>query len=73
MPEVENNEAYFPVVNGLIRDVEGNVVMNDTVIELAYDSKSELLHKYRWIILRTRWDKTESVNKYQRDMVIIKQ
>jgi len=66
MPHVDNNEAYFSIVDGLIRDIEGNVVMNNTVIELAYDNKSELPHKYRWVILRTRWDKTESINKYKK-------
>ena len=38
MPESENNEAFFPLTNGMVRDIEGNVVMNNTVIELAYDN-----------------------------------
>ena len=66
MPEIENNEAFFSVKDGLVRDIEGNVIMNNTVIELTYDSNSDLPHKYRWKILRTRWDKTESVNKYNK-------
>ena len=66
MPMVENHEAYFPVTNGIVRDIEGNAIMNNTVIELAYNKNSDLPHKYRWIILRSRWDKTESVNKYQK-------
>ena len=66
LPQFDNHEAYFAVVDGVVRDIEGNIVMNNTVLELAYNAKSNLPHKYRWQILRTRWDKTESVNKYNK-------
>lgn len=66
MPEAENDEAYFPLTDGQVRDIEGNIVMDNTVIELTYDNNNDLPHKYRWNILRTRWDKTESVLKYQK-------
>ena len=66
MENEDNNEAYFSVVDGNVRDVEGNIIQNNTVIELTYDFNSPMPHKYRWKILRTRWDKTESVNRFKR-------
>jgi hypothetical protein len=63
----ENNHiAYFPLKDGYIRDVEGNIVISDTVIEITYNHLSNLPHQYRWNILRTRWDKTESVNRFKK-------
>ena len=66
MKEEDNNEAYFPLKDGNVRDIEGNIIQNDTVIEITYDHKSKLPHKYRWIFLRTRWDKTDSVNRFKK-------
>lgn len=62
----KNHIAYFPLKDGYIRDVEGNIVISDTVIEITYNHLSNLPHQYRWNILRTRWDKTESVNRFKK-------
>jgi len=64
MKEQSNFEAYFPIEDGQVRDIAGDVVQDKTVIEVTYDNDPEIPHQYRWRILRTRWDKTESVNKY---------
>ena len=61
MPQLENNIALFPIVNGNVRDIEGNIVQSNTVVEVVYNTESTLPHKYKWSILRTRWDKTESI------------
>ena len=45
---------------------EGNIVIDGTVIEIVYDNNATVPHQYRWSVLRTRWDKTESVNKYKK-------
>lgn len=66
MENEDNNNAFFAITNGNVRDIEGNIVQNNTVIELTYDFNSSLPHKYRWKILRTRWDKTESVNRFKK-------
>ena len=62
----KNNIAYFPLKDGYVRDVEGNIIISDTVIEITYNHLSNLPHQYRWNILRTRWDKTESVNRFKK-------
>jgi SAM-dependent methyltransferase len=66
MKEAENNEAYLAVENGYVKDIEGNIIQSDTVVEMTYNFDSKLPHKYRWIVLRTRWDKTESVRRFKK-------
>ena len=66
MKEDNNHEGYFPLDKGQIRDVEGDIVQDKTVIEITYENQPNISHPYRWKILRTRWDKTDSVNKYQK-------
>jgi SAM-dependent methyltransferase len=61
LKEEMNHEVYFPIVKGAVRDVDGNFVQDSTVIEIIYNNDPNIPHPYRWIILRTRWDKTESV------------
>ena len=66
MKEEQNHEAYFPLINGEVRDQDGNYVQDNTVIEITYNNDPSIPHPYRWVILRTRWDKTEDVYKYQK-------
>jgi SAM-dependent methyltransferase len=66
MKEAENSEAYLAVDNGYVKDIEGKIVQSDTVVEMTYNFESKLPHKYRWIVLRTRWDKTESVRRFKK-------
>jgi len=63
MPEQNNHQAFFPIEDGQVRDVRGNLVQDDTVIEVNYNLDSKLPHQYKWKVLRTRWDKTESVKR----------
>lgn len=64
MKEQNNFEAYFPITDNQVRDLTGDVVQDKTVIEVTYDNQPDVPHQYRWKILKTRWDKTESVNKH---------
>ena len=66
MKDAENNEAYLPITKGQVRDVEGNIVQNNTVVEVVYSNDLSVPHKYRWSILRTRWDKTDSVLRHKK-------
>ena len=63
MKEDENNQAFFPVERGEVRDIEGNLIQDKTVIEVIYVNDPLIPHQYRWNILRTRWDKTESIRR----------
>lgn len=66
MKESENHEAYLPISKGQVRDIEGNIVQDNTVIEVIYSNDQTIPHKYRWTVLRTRWDKTDSVLRFQK-------
>jgi SAM-dependent methyltransferase len=61
MKEENNHEAFFILDRGEVRDIEGNLVSDNTVVEVIYVNEPTFPHQYRWKILRTRWDKTESV------------
>jgi SAM-dependent methyltransferase len=61
LKEENNHEIFLPLVNDEVRDVDNNYVQDSTVVELIYNNDINIPHQYRWIILRTRWDKTEFV------------
>ena len=61
MKEENNHEAYFLLEKDEVRDIEGNLINDETVVEVIYNNDISIPHQYRWKILRTRWDKTESV------------
>jgi len=66
MKEENNHEVFLPVVKGQVRDIENNIVQNKTVIEVIYNNNSNIPHQYRWSVLRTRYDKTDSVLRFQK-------
>ena len=70
-PDKKSNKIYLPIVNGQVRDIKGNIVEDNTVVEIVYDNNSKLPLQYKWSVIRTRWDKTEFVIKHKKNMVII--
>lgn len=52
--------------DGEPRDIEGNIIQDKTVVEFAYNNDPLIPEHDRWIPLRTRFDKTEMVNKYKK-------
>jgi SAM-dependent methyltransferase len=58
--------AHLFLKDGNVRDVEGNIIQDKTVVEFTYDTVNNREPKKRWIPLRTRYDKTEMVQKYKR-------
>ena len=58
-------KANIYLIDGAARDIEGNVISDATVVEFIFDNtKPEIYDAYKWIPLKTRYDKTESVQKY---------
>jgi len=55
--------AKISNIDGIIRDVEGDIIQDNTVIECYYSNDSSLESEFRWVPIRTRYDKTESVLK----------
>jgi hypothetical protein len=59
------HEAYLLLKDGEVRDVENNMLSDKTVVEFYYNTTEGISHKFRWVPLRTRYDKTEAVIKHQ--------
>lgn len=51
--------------DGVIRDLEGDIIQDNTVVEFYYNN-NENRPEFRWTPIRTRYDKTESVNKLKK-------
>ncbi len=52
--------------DGIPRSTDGKQLSDKTVIEFYYDLNGDLQKPFRWVPMKTRFDKTESVQKYQR-------
>lgn len=62
-----NQKANIYLTDGEARDIEGNVISDKTVVEFIFDmNQTEIDDSYKWIALKTRYDKTESVQKYKK-------
>lgn len=60
-------KANIYLTDGEVVDNEGDVINDQTVVEFIFDNtKPDIDDAYKWIPLRTRYDKTESVQKYGR-------
>jgi SAM-dependent methyltransferase len=58
--------AHLFINDNQARDIEGNVIQDKTVVEFSYLNDPLIPESQRWIPLRTRFDKTEMVNKYRK-------
>ncbi len=64
--EKDNYIANIFLSNGEARDIEGNIIQDRTVVEFSYLNDITVPSGFRWIPLRTRFDKTDSVNMFKR-------
>ena len=60
------NIAKIKNDNDVIRDLEGDLIQDNTVVEFYYDDNPSISAEFRWVPLRTRYDKTESVQKHKK-------
>jgi len=52
--------------NGIPRSQDGKPILDKTVVEYYYNMDTDNLNQYKWVAMKTRWDKTESVQKFGR-------
>lgn len=58
-------KANIYLSDGEIRDRDGNLIQDKMVVEFIFDNTySNIPDQYKWIPIRIRYDKTESVKKY---------
>lgn len=60
------HEAYILLEDGEVRDQDGNIILTETVVEFYYNDDANVPFKFRWVPIRTRYDKTESVKKHNK-------
>lgn len=58
------SSAYIFLMDKEARDMEGNIIQDNTVVEFYYNNDPNIPDKHRWVPMRTRYDKTESVQRY---------
>jgi len=68
--DTEGFYAYLFLEDGEVRDEDSNIVTDNTVVEFYYNTEEGedvfIPERFRWKVIRTRYDKTESVNRYQK-------
>ncbi len=66
----EENDGYYTYLfiddNKNVLDIEGDVVQDKTVVEFYYNTDLDTEKRVKWVPIRTRYDKTESVKLYQK-------
>ena len=61
------NQSYIYLDDeGVARSTDGKQLFDKTVVEFIYHLTDDINDKFRWIPIKTRYDKTESVQKFQR-------
>ena len=63
--EEDGYQAYIYLTDGEVRDSEGKIISDKTVVEFFYNDDAAVDIRFRWNPIRTRYDKTESVMKYR--------
>lgn len=58
--------AYLFLDDGEVRDEHGDIIQDGSVVEFSHNNKLDIDEKFRWKPMKTRYDKTEMVNKYKR-------
>lgn len=65
-PDEQLYLAYMFLDNGEVRDLDGNIIIDKTVVEFYYNTDPDVDDRFRWVPIRTRYDKTESVLRYRK-------
>lgn len=61
------SQCYIFETDGILKDEEGNIISDRTVVEFYYQNDPNIAPEKRWVPIRTRYDKTESVERYQKE------
>ena len=61
------SQAYIYLDDeGIPRSQDGKPILDKTVVEFYYNLESDNMNQYKWVPMKTRWDKTEAVQKFSR-------
>lgn len=63
--EYNGHYTYIPVIDDIAKDQSGSIISDKTVIEFIYNNT--LPEHFRWVPLKIRRDKTETIQKYKKN------
>jgi SAM-dependent methyltransferase len=66
LPDQNKHISHLYLHDGDVRDIEGNIIQDKTVVEFYYNNDPDVPTYSRWVPMRTRHDKTESIVRYGR-------
>ncbi len=64
--EQNSYKCHLFLENGDVRDLDGKIIADNTVVEFYYNNNPDIDPRFRWVPIRTRYDKTESVQRFRR-------
>jgi len=64
--ENNNYQSHLFLDNNAVRDIDGNIIQDKTVVEFYYNNDVNVDARFRWVPIRTRYDKTDAVMKYRK-------
>ena len=64
--DIGKHVVHLYLKDGEARDLDGNIIQDNTVVEFYYNNDPQLYDKQRWTPMRTRYEKTESVLRYKK-------
>jgi hypothetical protein len=70
VPFLENYgipDAYIYLQDGEIKDMSGEIISDKTVVEFYYINDDSIIPQRRWVPMKTRYDKTEAVERNKRE------
>jgi SAM-dependent methyltransferase len=65
LKEENGHFTYIPIVNGVVKDKDGTIINDKTVVEFHYNAS--LLENFRWVPVKVRLDKTETISMYKKN------
>ena len=60
------SDAYIFLKDGDVRDTSGELISDKTVVEFYYQNDPNIAPQHRWIPIKIRYEKTESVERFGR-------
>ena len=57
-------DAYLFLEDGEVKDADGNIINDKSVVEFYYLNDPEIPDKFRWKPIKTRYDKTDMVLRF---------
>lgn len=62
---IDGYKCHLYLNDGEVRDLDGKMLSDNTVVEFYYNDNNETDFRFRWVPIRTRYDKTEASQRHK--------